>query len=152
MSLPVILLVDDDEDYLLIAGRAIQREEVRADIRVLKNGQEVLAYLGLDGSGTDPDARPANLVAAFVDLNLPGLNGWELLRRIRADERLRELPVIVVSSSARASDVRQSYDLGANSYVVKRYDPSGPGRYLARAIRYWTELNCVPDSVAASST
>jgi two-component system, response regulator len=150
MSQPVVLLVDDDEDYLLIAGRAIQREEVRADIRVLKSGQEVLAYLGLDGSGTD--ARPANLVAAFVDLNLPGVNGWELLRRIRADERLKELPVIVVSSSARASDVRRSYDLGANSYVVKRYDPSGPGRYLARAIRYWTELNCVPDSVAASST
>jgi CheY-like chemotaxis protein len=150
MSLPVVLLVDDDEDYLLIAGRAIEREEVRADIRVLKSGQEVLAYLGLDGSETD--ARPPNLVAAFVDLNLPGVNGWELLRRIRADERLRELPVIVVSSSARASDVRRSYDLGANSYVVKRYDPSGPGRYLARAIRYWTELNCVPDSMAASST
>ena len=150
MSLPVVLLVDDDEDYLLIAGRAIQREEIRADIRVLKNGQEVLAYLGLDGSGDD--TRPNHLVAAFVDLNLPGVNGWELLRRIRADERLRDLPVFVVSSSARASDVRRSYDLGANSYVVKRYDPSGPGRYLARAIRYWTELNCVPDSVAASST
>jgi len=150
MSQPVVLLVDDDEDYLLIAGRAIQREEVRAEIRVLKSGQEVLAYLGLDGS--EAEARPANLVAAFVDLNLPGVNGWEILRRIRADDRLKELPVIVVSSSARASDVRRSYDLGANSYVVKRYDPSGPGRYLARAIRYWTELNCVPDSVAASST
>ena len=150
MSLPVVLLVDDDEDYLLIAGRAIQKEEVTADIRVLKNGQEVLQYLGLDGPVSD--ARPANLVAAFVDLNLPGFNGWELLRRIRADERLRDLPVIMVSSSSRASDVRRSYDLGANSYVVKRYDPSGPGRYLARAIRYWAELNCVPDSVAASST
>ena len=149
MNLPVVLLVDDDEDYLHIASRAIQREQVRADIRVVRSGQEALDYLGLEQ--TPPGvSRPNSLVAAFVDLNLPGVNGWEILRRIRADERLRELPVIVVSSSARESDVRQSYDLGANSYVVKRYDPSGPGRYLARAIRYWTELNSVPDSVAAS--
>ena len=150
MNLPVVLLVDDDEDYLHIASRAIQREQVRADIRVMKSGQEALDYLRLEAA--PGESRPTHLVAAFVDLNLPGVNGWEILRRIRADERLRELPVIVVSSSARASDVRQSYDLGANSYVVKRYDPSGPGRYLARAIRYWTELNSVPDSVAASST
>ena len=73
---------------------------------------------------------------------MPGVGGWELLRRIRADEQLRRVPVVILSSSSRVEDVRRSYDLGANSYVVKSYDPAGPGCYLARAARYWLELNC----------
>ena len=137
---PAILLVDDDEDYLEIATRALRKDHLEAEVHVARAGAEALRILGLQGA---PAAPPPNLVAAFVDLNMPGLDGWEVLRRVRADARLCRLPVVILSSSSRPEDIRRSYDLGANSYVVKQYDPTGPGRHLARAMRYWLELNCV---------
>ena len=141
MSLPAILLVDDDPDYLEIARRALRLERLDVEVLAARDGTDALRILGLAGPANG--VTPPNLVVAFVDLDMPGLDGWDVLRRVRADDRLRRLPVVIVSSSPRSEDVRRSYDLGANSYVVKRYDPAGPGRYLARAARYWLELNCV---------
>ena len=137
---PTILLVDDDEDYLEIAGRALRRDHLEAEVHVAHTGADALRLLGLDGDAAE--VAPPRLAAAFVDLNMPGVDGWELLRRIRADERLRRLPVVILSSSSRAEDVRRSYDLGANSYVVKQFDSMRPGSDVARAARYWTEVNC----------
>ena len=139
MARRTILLVDDDPDYVDIVERAVEHEQLQANVTVARSGPEALEKLGLTKSKTD-GARP-EYAAWFVDLNLPGLDGWEVLRRVRADVELRQLPVIVVSSSARITDVNRSYDLGANSYVVKRYDPRGPGRYLAQAMQYWLDLN-----------
>ena len=139
MARRTILLVDDDPDYVDIVERAVEHEQLQATVTVARSGPEALEKLGLTKSKTD-GARP-EYAALFVDLNLPGLDGWEVLRRVRADVELRQLPVIVVSSSARITDVNRSYDLGANSYVVKRYDPRGPGRYLAQAMQYWLDLN-----------
>lgn len=137
---PLLLLVDDDEDFLHIARRALTRDPVEAEVRLLPGGAEALSELGLDG-GAAAAGPPDNLVALFVDLDMPLVNGWEVLERVRSDARTRTLPVVVVSSSTRTDDVNRSYELGANSYVVKQIDPDGPGRYLTRAIRYWTEVN-----------
>lgn len=139
---PLVLLVDDDEDFLHIARRALRRDPVNAEVRLLPGGAEALRALGLAGDG-GPSEPPGNLVALFLDLDMPRVSGWEILGRVREDARTRDLPVVVVSSSAHVDDVRRSYELGANSYVVKQYDPVGPGRYLTRAIRYWVELNRV---------
>lgn len=139
MGRRTILLVDDDRDYVDIVERAMEHEQLQADVTIARSGPEALEKLGLTQSKTDR-ARP-EYAALFVDLNLPGLDGWEILRRVRADVELRQLPVVVVSSSARITDVNRSYDMGANSYVVKRYDPRGPGRYLAQAMQYWLDLN-----------
>jgi CheY-like chemotaxis protein len=137
---PLVLLVDDDEDFLHIARRALKRDPVEADVRLLPGGTEALSELGLDGRAAAA-GPPENLVALFVDLDMPSVNGWEVLERVRADARTRNLPVVVVSSSTRTDDVNRSYELGANSYVVKQIDPEGPGRYLTRAIRYWAVVN-----------
>lgn len=139
MSSRTILLVDDDRDYVEVVERAVEREQLQVDVTIARSGIEALEKLGLTKALAER-ARP-EYAALFVDLNLPGVDGWEILRRVRADVGLRQLPVIVVSSSARAADVNRSYDLGANSYVVKRYDPRGPGRYLAQAMQYWLDLN-----------
>ena len=118
MSPPAILLVDDDPDYLEIARRALRLERLDVEVLAARTGADALRILGLDGR--DSGSAPPNLVVAFVDLDMPDLDGWDVLRRVRADERLRRLPVVIVSSSPRPEDVRRSYDLGANSYVVKR--------------------------------
>ncbi len=141
MSKQTILIVDDDEDYVHIAERAIEREHLHVDVEIARSGREALEKLGI---GSQPAPASESLAAVFLDLDLPGIDGLEVLRRVRADARLARLPVVIISSSARSRDVTRSYDLGANSYVVKRFDPAGPGRYIARAMRYWLELNRAP--------
>lgn len=141
----LVLLVDDDADFLHIARRALDRDPVPADVVLVADPGEALRMLGLTDTDAEAAAPPRNLVALFVDLDMPRVSGWEVLNRVREDARTHELPVVILSSSSRADDVRRSYALGANSYVVKQIDPDGPGRYLTRAIRYWVELNRVPD-------
>jgi two-component system response regulator len=86
----------------------------------------------------------------LLDLRMPGLGGFEVLRRIRENERTRELPVVMVSTSNQPEDVARSYALGANSYVVKRMDSEYPGAFVVDAARYWVELNEPPRVVARS--
>jgi two-component system response regulator len=69
------------------------------------------------------------------------MDGLEVLHEIRSDERMAHVPVVMVSSSSRADDIEKSYDSGANGYLVKRFDGSSPGGFLAEAARYWVELN-----------
>lgn len=137
-TLPTILLVDDDEDHLLVARRAIERAGLPAEVRLASAGDEALRLLGLQPDA--PEAVPS-IAVVLLDIGLPGLSGWEVLKRVRASERTRRTPVVMVSSSNRPEDVRRSYELGANSYLVKRSDRRRPGDYLAEAARYWVVLN-----------
>jgi len=141
----VLLLVDDDDAHLMVAQRAITRSQLGVEVRVARTGEEALRLLGLEGeplsgAGTEP-------VLVMLDLWMPGMNGWDVLQRIRAAHHA--VPVVVVSSSGRPDDVRRSYDLGANSYLVKRYEADRPGGYMADAARYWVELNEPPTPLLA---
>jgi len=140
---PRILLVDDDENYLLVAQRALRRAGVPAAIETARDGAEVFHHLGLNGDGLD---RPAldNLAVILLDLNMPVLDGWEVLRRLRGDRRTHRIPIVIISTSDRPQDVEKSYELGANSFVVKRFESKDPGGYLAETARYWVELNRPP--------
>ena len=80
----------------------------------------------------------------FLDLKMPRVDGWEVLRRMRGDPHTVDVPVVVISSSDRREDIQRSYTLGANSFLVKHFDPRGPGAYFADAARYWVELNRAP--------
>ena len=138
-----ILLVDDDETYLLVAQRALRRARVPAAIETARDGAEVFHHLGLNG---DPSVHPSldNLAVILLDLNMPVLDGWEVLRRLRADRRTHKIPIVIISTSDRPQDVEKSYELGANSFVVKRFESKDPGGYLAETARYWVELNRPP--------
>jgi len=140
---PRILLVDDDENYLLVAQRALRRAGLAAAIETARDGAEVFHRLGLNG---DTEERPSldNLAVILLDLNMPVLDGWEVLRRLRADRRTHKIPIVIISTSDRPQDVERSYDLGANSFVVKRFESKDPGGYLADTARYWVELNRPP--------
>ena len=140
--LPTILLVDDDDDYLFVALRAIERTGLRAQVRVARSSAEALAALGLESSSAG--IAPSRVAVVMLDLRMPGADGLEVLRRMQACGRTRAIPVVIVSSSDRPDDVRQSYELGANSYVVKRFVAHPPGSYVAETARYWVELNETP--------
>lgn len=140
---PRVLLVDDDENYLLVAQRALRRAGVPAEIETARDGAEVFRHLGLDEHENGHDTLKG-LAVILLDLNMPVLDGWEVLRRLRADRRTHQIPVVVISTSDRPQDVQKSYELGANSFVVKRFESKDPGGYLAETARYWVELNRPP--------
>jgi len=144
---PSILLVDDDEDFIRVARRAIRRSGLDVHVSVAHDGGEALTALGLERvapAAREDAAADSPPVVVLLDLNMPVRDGWQVLSRIRHDAGTRRLPVVIVSSSNRSSDVQRSYALGANSFVVKRYDADRPGAYLVDAIRYWAELNEPP--------
>lgn len=137
-----ILLVEDNRDEVDVALRALRRAGIDVSVEVAKDGQQALEALGLEP--TDEVESPLRPRLVFLDLKLPRIDGWEVLRRVRAHPKTATLPVVVVSSSDEEADVRRSYALGANSFVVKQFDPQGPGRFFVEAARYWLELNHPP--------
>jgi two-component system response regulator len=134
---PEVLLVEDDSNDVTIALRAFRRHAMESRVKVLRDGAEVVDYL----LGVDSEPAPCPPKVILLDLKMPRMDGRDVLRELRANPRTRHIPVVVVSSSGRESDVRECYDLGANSFVVKEFDPARPGEYLVETVRYWLETN-----------
>ncbi|MEZ4332536.1 MAG: response regulator [Myxococcota bacterium] len=143
---PAILLVEDDRDEVDVVLRALEQAGFGGlGIEIARDGVEALAALGLgDGESTNGGGVRSPPRVVFLDLKMPRVDGWEVLRNIRAHPRTSEVPVVVVSSSDRREDIARSYALGANSFLVKRFDRTRPGGYIAEAARYWLELNRTP--------
>lgn len=135
-----ILLVEDSEDEVTIALRALERRGYAERVRVLTNGEEALAFLDRLSAQPSLERVPR---AIFLDLRMPGVDGKRVLQEIRRCPRTRHVPVVVVSSTQRASEIEECYRLGANSFISKRYGERTPGDYMAEAVRYWLDLNDV---------
>ncbi len=135
---PEILIAEDERDEIEVALRALARSDLDVSVEVARDGVEALVALGLEG---DADAASPLPRVVFLDLKMPRVDGWEVLRRMRDDPFTAEVPVVVLSSSDRKDDIRRSYALGANSFLVKHYDHRGPGSYIVQAARYWLEMN-----------
>jgi CheY-like chemotaxis protein len=132
-----ILLVEDNPDDVLLTLRAFKKAHVANSVHVVSDGEEALAYL-LPPAGTEPPDLPAVIL---LDLNLPKIDGLTVLRRLRADERTRRLPVVVLTSSLEESDLLRSYDLGANSFVRKPVDFDKFVEAARQLGLYWLMLN-----------
>jgi chemotaxis family two-component system response regulator Rcp1 len=132
-----ILLVEDSRPDALIIERALREGNVPHRLTVIPDGQQAIDYLQkLDDPDTPEDAAP-DLV--LLDLNLPGLDGCQVLSRIKNDPALRTIPVVVLTTSHRDEDVFETYQAGANTYIPK---PSEYPRYrdlVATLRQYWCE-------------
>ncbi len=115
-----ILLVEDDRKDVELTLEALSEYNLANEVVVVRDGEEALDYLHRRGKfEARVDGNPA---AILLDLKLPKVNGLEVLGRIRADEKLRMIPVIVLTSSRQEEDLKKSYELGVNAYVVKPVD------------------------------
>ena len=138
-----ILLVEDNPDDEALTLRALKRANVRNEVVVARDGVEALDYLFGTGAHAGRDARATPQVV-LLDLKLPRLDGLEVLRRLRADDRTKLLPVVILTSSTEDQDRIAGYQLGANSYVRKPVDFSQFVDAVRQLGLYWLLLNQPP--------
>jgi len=143
MSDRIILLVEDNPDDEALTLRALRKNNIGNEIVVARDGAEALEYL-FAASGLAGRDLNGSLQVVLLDLKLPKVDGLEVLRRIRADERTRRLPVVILTSSNEEQDMIESYDLGANSYIRKPVDFVAFMDAVKQLELYWLLLNEVP--------
>jgi|SRR5208283_5346784 CheY-like chemotaxis protein len=113
----VILLVEDDAGHALLIERNLRRAGIANRIVKLGGGQQTLDYLFPSG---EPAERPR--VVVLLDLNMPGISGYQVLQRLKTDERTRSIPVVVLTTTDDSAEIKRCYDLGCNAYVTKPID------------------------------
>jgi two-component system, response regulator len=140
MNEKTILLVEDNEDDEELTTRALRQAKVANDIVVARDGREALDVLFCEGphARRDPTQMPALIL---LDLKLPKLSGLEVLQKIRADERTRLIPTVVLTSSSEDEDMLRSYQHGANSYVRKPVEFKSFASAVSQLGVYWMLLN-----------
>jgi two-component system response regulator len=143
MENKMILLVEDNPDDEALTMRALKKNNIGNDLTVVRDGAQALDFLFCTGAYADRDHNDKPQVI-LLDINLPKVDGLEVLRRIRADESTRLLPVVILTSSKEEQDLIKSYSLGANSYVRKPVDFDQFVEAVRQLGLYWLILNEVP--------
>ncbi len=135
-----ILLVEDNPDDEALTLRAFKKNNIKNDVAVAHDGVEALDYLFGTGAyaGRDVNDTPA---VVLLDIKLPKIDGLEVLRRLRAEERTRFTPVVILTSSKEEQDLVRGYSLGANSYVRKPVDFTQFMNAVHQLGMYWLVLN-----------
>jgi len=140
-----ILLADDDEDDRELIRDALLDARLANEMRFVVDGQELMDYLRREGAYADPAVDAPRPGIILLDLNMPRKDGREALAEIKADDSLRQIPVVVLTTSKDEEDVVRSYDLGVNSFITKPVTFDGLVEALRTWQRYWFELVELPD-------
>ena len=138
-----VLLIEDNPDDVELTLDALKVHKLANRVKVLRDGEEALDYIFCTGQYADRDICVSPKVI-LLDLKLPKVDGIEVLRRIRSDERTKTLPVVVLTSSNEQKDRIDSYELGVNSYIVKPVEFENFAKAVADIGFYWVLLNKVP--------
>ena len=138
-----ILLVEDNPNDVELTMRALQKQSLANKVFVVKDGAEALEFMFATGAfaARKIENRPK---VVLLDLKLPKVDGIEVLRRIKGDERTRHTPVVMLTSSQEERDVIDTYNLGVNSYIVKPVDFSNFVHAVSELGVYWGLLNKLP--------
>ncbi|HEY5997294.1 MAG TPA: response regulator [Candidatus Deferrimicrobiaceae bacterium] len=143
MKEKIILLVEDNPDDETLTIRALKKNKILNDVVIAHDGAEALDYLFGTGKFAHRDMSVQPQVV-LLDLNLPKISGLEVLRRIRADENTKLLPVVILTTSNEEKDLIGSYQLGANSYIRKPVDFEQFSEAIRQLGMYWLVLNRAP--------
>jgi two-component system response regulator len=138
-----ILIVEDNPNDLEMTLRALKRSNIANNVETVSDGEEALDFLFARGRYTGRSIGDAPSVV-FLDLKLPKVDGIEILRIMRSDPRTRTIPVVIITSSAEERDRVASYDIGANSFVVKPIESDAFTKTMAAVGYYWLAINRGP--------
>ena len=144
----IILLVEDNPDDIFLTERALKKAHISDKLIIAQDGVAALDYLFRKGSFADYDTKSSPALV-LLDLNLPRVNGLEILKEIRANPDTTLLPVVVLTSSLEDKDLKEAYRLGANSYIRKPVDFNQFVEAIEKLGFYWLGLNQRPSSYRA---
>ncbi|WP_100656720.1 response regulator [Alteromonas flava] len=136
-------MADDDEDDRMLAVDALKESRVLNDFYCVEDGVELLDFLRHQGKYTDLEAAPRPGLI-LLDLNMPRMDGREALQEIKQDPELRNIPVVILTTSKEEEDKLRGYDLGAASYISKPVDFEGLVEVMRGLGRYWVEIVELP--------
>jgi CheY-like chemotaxis protein len=141
---PLLLVVEDSNEDFEALQRFVGHSTVAIAIHRCVSGEQALAFLYRTGSymRRESSPRPGLIV---LDLNLPGTDGREVLRRIKQDDNLKMIPVVVFTTSDNPKDIEVCYQYGVNSYIVKPINFAQLKRYIQILVEYWFEVTKLPD-------
>jgi CheY-like chemotaxis protein len=145
-----ILVADDDQDDLMMTQEALQQSRLGNDLRMVLDGEELMDYLLRRGQYEDPSEAPQPGLI-LLDLNMPRKDGREALAEIKADPRLRKIPVIVLTTSRAEEDIFRTYDLGVSSFITKPVTFEGLVEAMRVMAQYWFEIVELPSRAAANA-
>jgi CheY-like chemotaxis protein len=135
-----LLLVEDNPQDLELMLRALAKANLGRELQVARDGAEALDYIFSEGSQADGPRRPMPKLI-LLDLKLPKVDGFDVLRRVKSDPRTHRVPIVVLTSSNQPSDIAESYRLGVNSYLVKPVNSDGFAAAVRELGGYWMLLN-----------
>jgi CheY-like chemotaxis protein len=138
-----ILLADDDPDDRMLTRDAIEEARLRNDIEMVEDGEELMDYLNCTGKYAGENARPKPSLI-LLDLNMPRKDGREALREIKNSPQLRNIPVVVLTTSQAEEDIIRTYDLGVNSFVIKPVTFEGLVDVIKTIGKYWFQIVELP--------
>ena len=136
-------MADDDAEDRLLAKEALAESRLANTLYCVEDGEELLDYLYRRGKFADPKSSPRPGLI-FVDLNMPKKDGREALREIKADDRLRQIPIVVLTTSQAEEDIYRSYDLGVNSFITKPVTFDALVNVMRALGTYWFEIVELP--------
>jgi CheY-like chemotaxis protein len=139
----VVLLAEDDPADQELTRRALLEDVIKTDLHIVSDGEMALDYLHQRGPFADAATAPRPDLL-LLDLNMPRIDGKEVLRQMRSDPGLRRIPVVVLTTSKQEEDIIRSYDLGCNSFITKPVDIDGFIRTVRELGSYWFELVTLP--------
>lgn len=140
----VILMADDDDDDFLLTQKALKQSKLLNTLIRVKDGEELIEYLHQKGKYTEDQNCPRPGVI-LLDLNMPRKDGREALKEIKSDENLRDIPVVVFTTSKAEEDIYKSYQLGVNSFITKPVTFDGLIQVMQTLGRYWFEIVELPN-------
>ena len=139
----IILMADDDDEDRHFAEKALKKSRLCNEMRFVNDGEELMDYLNRQGKYSDPaDSPEPGLI--LLDLNMPKKDGREALKEIKANPDLKEIPVVVLTTSEAEEDVHKAYGLGANSYISKPVTMDGMVKVMKGIGKYWFEIVKLP--------
>jgi two-component system, response regulator len=142
-EVPEILLVEDNPYDAELTMRALKKHNLANRVVQARDGVEALDFLFAEGSHSQRQVEDAPKVV-LLDLKLPKVDGLEVLRRIKADDRTKTIPVVILTSSGEDSDLDECYALGANSYIIKPVEFESFVKAVSEMGFYWLMLNRTP--------
>ncbi len=140
----VVMLVEDNDDHIELTVSALEEANIGNNVLVMKDGSEALNYLNGEGEFSDRKKNPLPILI-LLDLKMPNVCGKTVLKKLKSDEKLKSIPVVILTSSDLESDLEECYRLGANSYIVK---PISFGEFVEKVKSiplYWLLVNSLPE-------